>query len=89
MKKSHTKTLSLGGAMLLAGSLVLAGCSSSPSEDELRQLNQLKDEVASLQRQVSQVEQQKAALEKEIADKNAKLRDCQADQQVVRQRLGK
>ena len=89
MKKFHTKTLSLGGAFLLAGSLMLAGCSSSPSEEELRQLNQLKDELASLQRQVSQVQQQKSALEKDVAEKNAKLKDCQDDQQVVRQRLGK
>lgn len=89
MKKSYMKTLSLGGAFLLAGSLMLAGCSSSPSEEELRQLNQLKEEVASLERQVSQVDQQKSALAKEIADKNAKLKDCQDDQQVVRQRLGK
>ena len=42
MKKSYMKTLSLGGAFLLAGSLMLAGCSSNPSEEELRQLNQLK-----------------------------------------------
>jgi septal ring factor EnvC (AmiA/AmiB activator) len=89
MKKSHTKTLSLGGAFLLAGSLMLAACSSSPSEDELRQLNQLKDEVASLQRQVSQIDQQKSALEKEIAEKNAKLKNCADDQATVRQRLGK
>lgn len=89
MKKSHTKTLSLGGALVLAGSLVLAGCSSSPSEDELRQLNQLKEELVSLQRQVSQIEQQKSALDKEVAEKNAKLKDCADDQQVVRQRLGK
>jgi septal ring factor EnvC (AmiA/AmiB activator) len=89
MKKSHTKNLSLGGAFLLAGSLMLAACSSSPSEDELRQLSQLKDELASLQSQVSQIEQQKAALEKMIAEKNAKLKDCADDQATVRQRLGK
>jgi septal ring factor EnvC (AmiA/AmiB activator) len=89
MMKSHTKTLSLGGVCLLAGSLMLGACSSSPSEDELRQLNQLRDEVASLQRQVSQIQQQKSALEKEIADKNMKLKDCADDQATVRQRLGK
>ncbi len=89
MMKYHAKTLSLGGAILLAGSLVLAACSSSPSEDELRQLNQLRDEVTSLERQVSQMEQQKSALEKQIAEKNAKLKSCADDQATVRQRLGK
>lgn len=89
MKKLHSKALSLGGALLVAGSLLLTGCSSSPSEEELRQLNQLKDELASLQKQVAQLEQQKSALEREVAEKNAKLKDCADDQQVVRQRLGK
>jgi septal ring factor EnvC (AmiA/AmiB activator) len=89
MKKSHTKTLSLGSALLFAASLMFAACSSSPSEDELRQLSQLKDELASLERQVSQIEQQKSALDKEIAEKNAKLKACADDQATVRQRLGK
>jgi uncharacterized protein involved in exopolysaccharide biosynthesis len=55
----------------------------------MKQLNDLKDEVASLQKDAASKEQQKAALEKEVAEKNAKLKKCNDDQQVVKQRLGK
>lgn len=73
----------------LGGTLVLSGCSSSPSDEELRQLAELKEQASSLQREITTKEQQKAALDREIADKNAKLRKCSDDQNVVRQRLAK
>lgn len=75
-------------ALLAAGSLVVSGCSSSPDEEELNQLNALKEEATSLQNEVAKKEQEKAALEREIAEKNARLRKCNEDQQIVRQRLG-
>jgi hypothetical protein len=42
-----------------------------------------------LQKEQADKEARKAALEKEVADKNAKLKKCNDDQVVVRQRLGK
>jgi|APIni6443716594_1056825.scaffolds.fasta_scaffold291543_2 septal ring factor EnvC (AmiA/AmiB activator) len=84
----HTRTgTSLGVALLLAGSLVFAGCTSKPDEAEMKQLNDLKAEVASLQKEIASKEQAKAALEKEVAEKNAKLKKCADDQAVVKQRL--
>jgi len=76
-------------AFLASGILVFSGCSSSPDEAELKQLNDLKEEYAELQKDAATLEQQKAALEKERADKNAQIKKCNEDQQVVRQRLGK
>ena len=76
-------------AFLLSGSLVLFGCSSSPDEAQMKQLNDMKDEVASLQKDLAAKQQQKDALDKEIAEKNAKLKKCNDDQQVVKQRLAK
>ena len=74
---------------IIAAGLVVVGCSSSPSEDEMRQLNQLQDQVRSLQKQVNDRQAEKSALEKQIADKNGKLQQCQADQQAVKSALGK
>ncbi|MGA9119582.1 MAG: hypothetical protein WB699_09460 [Bacteroidota bacterium] len=74
---------------LLSGSLMLVGCSSSPDEEQMKQLNDLKDEVASLQKDLAAKQQQKATLDQEIAGKNAKLKKCNDDQQVVKQRLAK
>jgi septal ring factor EnvC (AmiA/AmiB activator) len=85
-----TRKVSVFAATLLfAGSMLLVGCSSSPDETQLKQLNDLKDEYAALQKEQSAKQQEKATLDKEIADKNAKLKKCNDDQQVVRQRLGK
>ncbi len=82
------KGVLFAGVLLLLG-MALTSCSSSPSADELRQLADLRDQVASLTREVSSKEQMKTNLDREVADKNARLRKCNDDQQVVRQRLGR
>ena len=87
-KITRTVTV-LGATLLFSSSLMLFGCSSSPDEAQLKQLNDLKEEVAALQKDVAAKEQQKSALEREIAEKNAKLKKCNDDQQVVKQRLAK
>jgi outer membrane murein-binding lipoprotein Lpp len=82
-------SITLVVALLVASSLFIAGCSSKPDAEQLRQLNTLKDEYAALQRDVAAKEQTKAGLEREIAEKNAKLKKCNDDQQIVKQRLAK
>ena len=76
-------------AILFAGSLALVGCSSSPDDAQMKQLNDLKEEVASLQKDVAAKEAQKSDLEKQIAEKNAKLKKCNDDQAIVKTRLAK
>ena len=76
-------------AILFAGSVVLVGCSSSPDEAQMKQLNDLKEEVSTLQKDVSAKEAQKADLDKQIAEKNAKIKKCNDDQAIVKQRLAK
>ena len=85
----NRKVSVLAMALLFASSMVFVSCSSSPDEEQMKQLNDLKDEYAALQKDQSTKEQQKAALDQEVAEKNAKLKKCNDDQQVVRQRLGK
>ena len=89
MSKITLKGTSLVLALLLSSSLLLVGCSSKPGAEEMKQLNDLKEEYAALQKETATKEQRKAALEKEVADLNAKLKKCNDDQQVVKQRLGK
>jgi septal ring factor EnvC (AmiA/AmiB activator) len=76
----------IGVTLLFCASLV--GCSSSPSEEQLKQLSDLRNEVAQMEKDIAAKEQQKAALEQEVAGKNAKLKKCTDDQAVVKQRLG-
>ncbi|HEY6953575.1 MAG TPA: hypothetical protein VI758_14300 [Bacteroidota bacterium] len=83
MKKPIAFTL-IGCAMM---AMVLTSCSSKPSDQELKQLEDLKAEVTSLQNQISAAESQKAALQKSIADKDAQLAQCMKDKDAVQQRL--
>lgn len=63
----------------LSFSIAVMGCGGDASEDELRQLNDLKAEIASLEQQVSAKETEKADLDKQVAEKNQKLQECNAD----------
>ncbi len=78
-----------GVVLAFAAVLALAGCSSKADEEQLKQLDDLKAEVASLQRDISNKEQQRGTLDREVAEKNARIQKCNDDQQTVRQRLGK
>jgi septal ring factor EnvC (AmiA/AmiB activator) len=86
-KKTMRKpfALILIGCAMVAGSFV--GCSSKPSEEELKQLNDLKAEVTSLEKGIAAQQSEKAALLKTIADKDAQLAQCAKDKEAVQQRL--
>jgi septal ring factor EnvC (AmiA/AmiB activator) len=74
---------------MLCSGLLVVGCSSSPSEEEMRQLNELKAEVASLERQIAEKKREKDNIDRMVADKNAKLKQCQDDQEAVKKAMGK
>lgn len=74
-------------AVILSGAMMVVGCSSSPSDEELAQLESLKAEVASLQKAVDAKKAEKADLEKQIAAKQAELAQAQKDQDATRERL--
>jgi septal ring factor EnvC (AmiA/AmiB activator) len=89
MRKTHRAISLLLAMLLVPGILVLSSCSSSPSEEEMMQLNNLKEEYAALQKELATLNQEKSALEKELAEKEAMLKKCNEDQATVRMRLGK
>ena len=72
---------------MLAGSILLTGCTSRASEEEMKALSDAKAEVASLNKEVSQKERDKAALDREVAEKDGKLQQCAKDKEVVKTRL--
>ncbi len=88
MQNIRRTVIATGMTLLFSGSLLLVGCSSSPDEEQMKQLNDLKEEVAALQKDLAAKQQQKGTLDQEIAAKNAKLTKCNEDQQTVKQRLG-
>lgn len=74
---------------IFAGALVFAGCSNDASDEEMAQLSKLRSEISSLEQQVSQKQQEKSGLQQQIADRDAKLKQCQADQDEAKRVLGK
>jgi len=89
MKGRTLSTTTLVLVLLVASSMFITGCSSKPDAEQMKQLNTLKDEYAALQREVTTKEQAKATLDRELAEKNAKLKKCSDDQEIVKQRLAK
>ena len=87
MQKIAKSITAFGVALLFSSAVMLTGCSSGPDEAQLKQLEDLKGEVASLEKEVAEKEKQVAQLRDEVAKKEAKLQKCQDDQQIVKQRL--
>ncbi|MBF8294786.1 MAG: hypothetical protein HW389_1331 [Bacteroidetes bacterium] len=83
MKKSYAG-LFVAGALLAT---LATGCTSKPNAAELKQLEDLKSEVSSLQREISAKESEKAALLRAIADKDAQLAQCEKDKALIQERL--
>lgn len=75
-------------AVCLVSALMVAGCSSSPSEEELKMLNDLKAQESALQKQIADKTREKSALEKQVAEKNGKIQQCQSDQEAVKKAMG-
>lgn len=74
-------------AGLVLSSIVLWGCSSAPSKDELRQLETTRAEIASLTQRASALRTEAASLRDAIKDQRAKLKACQDDQTAVEAKL--
>ncbi len=89
MMRQQRPLVTLAAGFLIAFSVVLGGCSSRPDSEQLKQLSDLKEEYASLQRETAAKEQAKSTLTTEVADKTAKLQKCNDDQTAVKQKLGK
>jgi len=83
MKKSLAG-LFVAGALL---AMMSSGCTSRPNAAELKQLEDLKAEVSSLQREVAAKESEKAALTQAIADKAAQLAQCEKEKALVESRV--
>ncbi len=73
---------------LLFSGLFISGCTSHPNAEQLKQLDELKASVQSLEKQIADKKGDKATLEKQIAEKNGKLQQCQSDQEAVKKGLG-
>lgn len=65
---------------------MVAGCSSGPSPEQLKALEDLKAEVAELTKQLDAKKDQRDKLQKEIAAKDAKIKEFQNQTAEVKKR---
>jgi septal ring factor EnvC (AmiA/AmiB activator) len=88
LKMAKTKNLLfvLLAALMMTGSVIITGCSSGPSEEQMQQLNDLKAEVESLNSQVSSKNDEKSSLQRQIADKDSKIKGYMNDMDAVKKR---
>lgn len=74
--------------LIFAGMLSFTGC-SGVSEEQMAELEALRTEVKSLEKDVNALKSEKAALEREIAEKNAKLDQCAKEKADTKKNLEK
>ena len=86
MAKSKNLFLSLLLAAFISGTMFLTGCGGGVSEEQMQQLNDLRAEVESLQSQVNAKQDEKSQLERQIADKDAKIKQYLNDIAAVQRR---
>ncbi|MBV6512721.1 MAG: hypothetical protein HRU80_13040 [Ignavibacteriales bacterium] len=85
MRKS-LRTIAMVGVFGISS--FFAGC-GGVTEEQLAQLQSIKNEVSSLEKQVNSLKEQRARLEKEISDKNKKLEECAKIKQETQANLQK
>jgi len=85
-----TKKLLTGflGIALIAGMTTLTGC-GGVSEEQMAQLATLRAEVKSLTKEVNSLKSEKAKLERQIAERNAKLEQCNHTKKLIKKNLQK
>jgi len=67
--------------------LLWSGCGLS--DEQIAELNGLRDEVSSLESEANNLKEERAKLEREIADKNAKLQECEKDKEEAQANLNR
>jgi septal ring factor EnvC (AmiA/AmiB activator) len=76
-------------ALLFGGMMFFAGCNNNASDEEMTRLNNLKAQNADMEKQINAKNSEKNDLQKQIADRDEKLKQCQADQDEAKKALGK
>jgi septal ring factor EnvC (AmiA/AmiB activator) len=67
---------------------IWSGC-GGVDEAQMAELNNLRNEVSSLNSEAESLKEQRSTLEREIAEKNAKLQQCEKDKEETRANLEK
>jgi uncharacterized protein (DUF3084 family) len=84
MKRSITAPLLV---LALAGATTLASCTSMITEEQLAELQNLRNQERTLQQQLKSAEQERTRLQGEVDAQRAQLDRCNSDKQFVEGKL--
>jgi septal ring factor EnvC (AmiA/AmiB activator) len=73
--------------LLVGGLLLVAGCSSGPSADDMAHLDALKQEVAALKKEVAEKQSEKSSLEQQLTTKKQELAQAVQDENETKANL--
>ncbi len=73
--------------VIITISALIMGCARRPSAEELAQLEDLRAEVAALEREIESKEGERSSLQQQVSELDQNLRTCAEDKEKVRQRL--
>ena len=88
MTKIRNMLTTLVAVLFIAGSVGLTSCGGL-SDEQIAELDALRNEVTALEKEVNGLKSEKTKLEREMAEKNAKLEQCQKEQDTAKKNLGK
>ncbi|HHS14006.1 MAG TPA: hypothetical protein ENN03_09625 [bacterium] len=74
-------------SFVIAGTFLLTGCTRYANEEQLTTLDETEAAAVSAENMVEQKEKEKAALEQKLAEKQAELKEVQAEKAKVQSRL--
>jgi uncharacterized protein (DUF3084 family) len=83
MKRIHQLSL----FVVTAASMAMVGCSSKITQEQLTELQNLRQQEATLRQQVSAKEQEKSRLQSEVNARRGDLDKCNTDRQFVEGKL--
>lgn len=88
MKIIHVVRNTVVIATFAVAAAMVSGC-GGVSEAQFQELKNLRAEVSSLEKEANQLKEERSRLEREIAEKNAKLQQCQKDKEQTQANLDK
>ncbi len=86
LKKSSTKGIAIS-TLAVAGLLLFSSCSNKITEEQLKQLKDLRLKEKGLNESIQKKKDEKSRLMKEMESRRAELKDCTDKKNFVQQKL--
>jgi septal ring factor EnvC (AmiA/AmiB activator) len=86
MRRYTVRFIALG---ILALGAILTGCTPKATEEQLKQIADLRHEIASLDNTIKQKQDEKARLASEVASRESEAKKCADDRAFVQDKLSK